>query len=242
MIEPAKILISTFCRCEKASQIDDDRAIQKLRIARRELPYNRLIVLTNVPNDAKLKEIKEMDEKAGIKVDIITVDAYDFIECFKKVDETIASLLPLDNRKSIKSNGNKKGNEIKEKRHRIYDNIFVNISGGTKLLATATLIVCFNRGIKAYHCDSNGKKEIPLINLYEFMENIDKNDCKILQAAKEEIDYHELKKNSKLSQASFDKALRKLINCKWLKYEKKNGTIKYKATDLGLHYAMQFLK
>jgi hypothetical protein len=158
---------------------------------------------------------------------------------FQKSRRAYRISLPLDSRKS---KNNKKGNEFKEKRHRIYDHISVNISGGTKLLATATLIVCFNRGIKAYHCDSNGKKEIPLINLYEFMENIDRNDCKILQAAKEEIDYHALKKNSKLSQASFDKALRKLINCKWLRYEKINGTIKYKTTDLGLHYAMQFLK
>gem|GEM_PF-2790165 len=240
MNEP-KILISTFGRGEKASQIDDDRAILKLRIARRELPYNRLIVLTNVPNDAKLKEIKEIDEKAGIKVDIITVDAYDFIECFKKVDETIASLLPIDSKKG-KKNPKRKGKEICEKSPRIYSHISVNISGGTKLLATATLIACFNRGIKAYHCDSNGKKEIPLINLYEFMENINRNDCKILQAAKNAIGYEELKKASKLSQSTFDKELRKLINCKWIKYEKTNDMIKYKTTEIGLHYALQFSK
>ncbi len=237
-----KILISTFGRGESASAVEDDKAMTKLKVARRELPYNRLIVLTNSTGDAKLNEIANMDRKAGIKVDIVEVNAYDFFECFKKVDETIAALLPMDAPKPKTRKSNRKAVEKVVNRHKIFDNISVNFSGGTKILATATLIVCFNRGLKAYHCDSNGIREMPRINLYEFFDGITANDRKVLHAAENRINYDDLLKASKLTRGALDKSMKKLIECKWLEAEPVEGKLICRTTEMGLHYAAQLMQ
>ncbi len=106
----------------------------------RMLAYDKLVVITGQDSLQKkgYNRLLEIESSAPNSMETIVVDVFDFMDCFRKVDETIAKYdLP--------------GNEV-----------ILNISGGTKVLSDAALLAGFQNGIKTFHCEED-LIELPVI-------------------------------------------------------------------------------
>ena len=161
-----KILITTFGRDEA-----------KLNVARRDIGYEKLIIITDNPELDAFKKIKEMESITGTEVELIKVDPYNFMGCFNKIGETID----------------------KYKNH----DIRFNTSGGPKTLSAAALLMCFNKGVSAYHSEERTYK-LPVIKGMSFEEKISRDERKIIRNIKKECDAEKIKKKTGLSGRKFD--------------------------------------
>lgn len=163
-----KILITTFGRDEA-----------KLNVARRDIGYEKLVIITDNPELKGIKKIKEMESITGTEVDLIRVDSYNFRECFNKIGEIIE----------------------KYKNH----DLRFNTSGGPRPLSCAALLMCFNKGIQAYHSEEKTYK-LPVIIGAKFEEKLTTDERKILKRIgnKKEEDKEKLRKKMGLSPSKFD--------------------------------------
>ncbi len=112
-----RVLLTTF-------GFDEGKIIATMRM----LAYDKLVVITGQDSLQKkgYNRLLEIESSAPNSMETIVVDVFDFMDCFWKVDETIAKYdLP--------------GNEV-----------ILNISGGTKVLSDAALLAGFQNGIKNF--------------------------------------------------------------------------------------------
>lgn len=170
-----KVLITTFGR---------DKA--KLNVARRDIGYEKLVIITDNPELEAIKKIKEMEAITGTEVEVIKVESYNFMECFNKIGEVID----------------------KYKAH----DIRFNTSGGPKILSAAALLICFNKGVQAYHAEEKTYK-LPVIRGAKFEEKLSKDERKILRTlgnGKKEVVAENIWKKTGISRGKFDAMLMKM--------------------------------
>ncbi len=103
----------------------------KVLHALRWLPYDRLVLLAGGKSLAApgLRRLREAERAGGGSVELVRVDPFDFESCFRGAVGAI------------------------ERHRRAGDEIRVNISGGTKVLADAALLAAFQAGVEAWHCE-----------------------------------------------------------------------------------------
>ncbi len=116
----ARVLISTY-------GFEESKVLRALRW----LPYDRLVLVAGGKSlrEAGLRRIEEAERASGGRVEIVRVDPFDLISCFRGTLEAI-------------------------ERHRRAGNVVrVNVSGGTKVLADGALLAAFQAGAEAWHCE-----------------------------------------------------------------------------------------
>ncbi|MBU4503035.1 MAG: hypothetical protein KKA79_10655 [Nanoarchaeota archaeon] len=192
-----KILITTFGRDEA-----------KLNVARRDIGYEKLVIITDAPELDAFKKIREMESITGTEVELIKVDSYDFMGCFNKIGETIE----------------------KYKNH----DVRFNTSGGPKILSAAALLMCFNKGIPAYHSEEKTYK-LPVIKGVSFEEKINRDERKILKNIKKECEAEKIKKKTGFSGRKFDILLMEMSR-KGIAKMDYNGKTRIMLTPIGEYF------
>jgi hypothetical protein len=192
-----KILITTFGRDEA-----------KLNVARRDIGYEKLVIITDNPELDAIKRIKKMESITGTEVEILRVDSYNFLECFYKIGEIIE----------------------KYKNH----DIRFNTSGGPKTLSGAALLMCFNKGIPAYHSEEKTYK-LPVIIGASFEEKINRDERKIMKNIKKGCDAEKIKKKTGFSGRKFDILLMEM-NRKGIAKMDFNGKTRIALTPIGEYF------
>lgn len=117
-----RVLVATF------SDGDAERTL----LAMRSLPYDRLVLIGEDGEDEPegLSEIRRLESLAGQEVLLERVGTSDFMELVDDISDLVSRL--------GKTNG--RANDL-----------VLNISGGTKLMADAALFAAFRMGVPAYH-------------------------------------------------------------------------------------------
>lgn len=107
-----------------------------LDAARRLVPYHRLVLFTS-GNDAKeVDALRENESLANVRVDVVRVDAGDFLACLEA------------GRAAMKA-GPK-------------DRVRVHVAGGPNLLTSALLLAAFLEGREAFYCHARGVSWLPV--------------------------------------------------------------------------------
>lgn len=117
-----RILVSTF------GEGDVDRTL----LAMRRLPYDKLVLIgePGVEGSTGLAELRRLESLAGQDIPLERIDTSEFMELVDGISDVISRLEKDDGRR----------NEV-----------MLNISGGTKLMADAALFAAFRMGVPAYH-------------------------------------------------------------------------------------------
>ena len=194
-----KILITTFGRDEA-----------KLNVARRDIGYEKLVIITDNPELEAIKEIKEMEAITGTDLEVIKVDSYNFMECFNRIGEVID-------------------------KYRAHD-IRFNTSGGPKILSAAALLMCFNKGVQAYHSEEKTYK-LPVIIGARFEEKINKEELKILKSLgnKKEEETGKIRKKTGLAPGKFDALMQNMSKKGIVETKLDAGKMRVALTALGVY-------
>ena len=117
-----RTLVSTF----------GDGDLETVLLAMRSLPYDRLVLIGEERDDEPegLAELRKLESMTGNEVLYERVDATGFMGLVEDISELIDRVAG--------SNGGR-------------DDVVLNISGGTKLLADAALFAAFRLGVPTYH-------------------------------------------------------------------------------------------
>lgn len=109
---------------------DDD--LERVLMAMRCLPYDRLVLLCDGKgrDPEGLPELRRLESMTGHEVEVERVDTSDFMELVEDISESLARL--------SRSAG-------------AQNEVVLNISGGSKLLADAALFAAFRLGMPTYH-------------------------------------------------------------------------------------------
>jgi len=176
VIEKMKILITTFGRDEA-----------KLNVARRDIGYEKLVIITDNPQLEAIGKIKEMEAITGTEVEVVQVNAYDFLSCFNRIGEII-------------------------EKYKAHD-IRFNTSGGPKILSASALLMCFNKGVQAYHSEQKTYK-LPVIKGAKFEEKLSKDERKILTCMGngKEMKTEKIRKKTGLAPTKFDAMMQGMEN------------------------------
>jgi len=129
-----KILISTFGP-------DPENTLAGMRA----LPYQKLVLVLS--QDAKdtpgFRRIIESEGMSKGIVETLNVDEFDLKACFREIANYILASRMSDKKKT--------------------NQIFINVSGGSKILGDAALLVAFQMGIPAFHCEKTRIVKFPII-------------------------------------------------------------------------------
>lgn len=117
-----RVLVSTF----------SDGDLEKVLLAMRNLPYDNLVLIgeAGAEETKDLRELRRLESMTGNEVRFEQVDASDFMGLVEEIAGVIESV--------ARPNGGR-------------DEVVLNISGGTKLMADAALFAAFRLGIPTYH-------------------------------------------------------------------------------------------
>lgn len=191
-----KILITTFGRDDK-----------KLAVARRDIGYDKLVIITDEPELKAIKDVRKMESITGGDVDVVKVNPYKFFECFYKVGVVIDKY---------------EGHDIR-----------FNTSGGPKILSFAALVMCFNKGVPAYHSEIETVR-LPVILGARFEEMVGKDERKILRHIKDNDTSDAIKAKTGLPDRKFDAALMSMERKGMAKIEY-NGESSVSLTPVGVY-------
>jgi hypothetical protein len=160
---------------------------KKIFAAMRSIRYNRLVLVAG-KDVLELKEYKLMvalEGKGGGTVETVTVDPFDFAECYNRMNGAI-------------------------RKHMAGGEVVLNISGGTKILADAAILAAFQNGVEAYHCDETTIK-LPVMRGVRFEDAFSEDDVRIMKKFEEGDTVKSLAiKLSGVSDASLRKSLKNL--------------------------------
>ncbi|MFQ5883656.1 MAG: DUF6293 family protein [Thermoplasmata archaeon] len=162
-----RVLLTTF-------GFDEGKIIATMRM----LAYDKLVVITGQDSLQKkgYNRLLEIESGAPNSMETIVVDVFDFMDCFRKVDETIAKYdLP--------------GNEV-----------ILNISGGTKVLSDAALLAGFQNGIRTFHCEED-LIELPVIIGFSVTERFTPMQRRLLREMSSPVEVKKLE--AKLSKKGY---------------------------------------
>jgi uncharacterized Fe-S radical SAM superfamily protein PflX len=190
-----KVLITTFGR--------DDA---KLNVARRDIGYEKLVVITDNPEQRVIKILKNVETITGSDVEVFKIDSYDFTECFKKIEKIVARYKN--------------------------DDIRFNVSGGTKILSVAAMLVCFNKGIQAYHSELKTVK-LPIIRNVTFEEILKRDEKIILKHLRKRKRIDSLEKITGFPYRKLTLLLTKLKNKNLIEIDVVNGSTVVSLTPVG---------
>lgn len=143
-----RILISTF-------GFDEGKVLETMRV----LSYDKLILIVgkDVLDKPGYKKLKEIESKSQEAMMTVTVNVFDFKDCFETVERTIREWnLPPNN-------------------------VILNISGGTKMLADAALFAGYQCGVEIYHCEE-GMVKLPVIRGLSINERFTENQKRLLRS------------------------------------------------------------
>ena len=106
--------------------------LDKVLLAMRSLPYDQLVLVGEAGEDEPegLEELRRLEALAGKDVLFERVDGSDFIELVDEISSMISRYARTEGRA---------------------DEVVLNISGGTKIMADAALFAAFRMGAPAYH-------------------------------------------------------------------------------------------
>lgn len=116
---------------------------EKVFEAMKHIKYHSLYIITGGAgaNSTGLEKIIEIENIHRRKVEVITLDVFDFRVCYNNICNLIERLNP--------------GTGSVHK-------IIINASGGTKLLGMAAIFAAFRYGIEVYNCEE-GQHTLPVI-------------------------------------------------------------------------------
>lgn len=102
---------------------------KKVTRAMRAIPHDRLVIVTSEDNThlEDYEQIMDIARISGVRMDTLLVDKFDLMSSFQAIVGAI------------------------RERMKAKDSVFINISGGTPLLADAALLAAFETGVEAYH-------------------------------------------------------------------------------------------
>ena len=143
---------------------DDDLALRA--VARHS--YDRLVVLLDHRTEAsnEFQMLQEFENANSIAIKPIIVDPNDLMDCYNKLQRFIA-------------------------RHP-KDELFLNISAGTKLLSAASILCAFNHGIPAYHFTDKGFFRLPVFRDMSINERYPRGLDKLILELQDESDYEDI--------------------------------------------------
>ncbi len=103
----------------------------KVLRALRWLPYDRLVLLAGGKSltGPGFRRLRDVERATGGSLEVERVDPFDFASCFQGAISAI------------------------DRHRKAGDDVRVNISGGTKVLADAALLAAFQAGVEAWHCE-----------------------------------------------------------------------------------------
>jgi hypothetical protein len=136
----------------------------KVLRALRWLPYDRLVLVAGGKSLRKpgLRRLRAAERMGGSPVELVRVDPFDFESCFR-------------------------GTLVAIERHRkVGDDVRVNVSGGTKVLADAALLAAFQAGVEAWHCEDRPLR-LPVIQGVRFADDLTPVRRAVLAAAARSI-------------------------------------------------------
>ena len=134
---------------------------KKVFAAMRTIPYNRLVLVAgeDVLDRKEFKLMVALEEKSGGTVETVTINPFDFADCFNGMNRAI-------------------------RKHMAGGGVVLNISGGTKILADAAILAAFQNGVEAYHCDETTIK-LPVMKGLRFEDAFSEDDVKVMKKFKE---------------------------------------------------------
>jgi len=172
--------------------------------ALRWLPYDRLVLVAGPESLRKpgFRRLRDAERAAGGEVEVVRVDPFDFLSCF---EGTCAAI----------------------ERHRKAENeVRVNISGGTKVLADAALLASYHEGVPAWHCEAEPLR-LPGLHGARFMDSLSPAEyaaLKAVQGLTRVADIVELLRAQGHGSASANRAIVSLRERRLLKVVLQRGT------------------
>ncbi|HKZ23724.1 MAG TPA: DUF6293 family protein [Thermoplasmata archaeon] len=120
----------------------------KVLRALRWLSYDRLVLLAGSDSLRKpgFRKLRDAERAAGGEVEVVRVDPFDFRSCFEGACGAI------------------------ERNRRAENEVRVNVSGGTKVLADAALLAAYQEGVEVWHCEDKPLR-LPVLRGVRFVDS-----------------------------------------------------------------------
>lgn len=117
----------------------------------RTIPHDRLVIVTSEENTRSedFARIMEAGRMAGEPVETVLVDKFDLMSAFQAMVEAF------------------------RRREAAHEEVAVNISGGTQLLADAALLAAFHTGVECYHIAESARR-LPVLRGVEITDPLTK--------------------------------------------------------------------
>src|SRR2546427_10127423 len=130
---------------------------EKVLRALRWIGYDRLTLVAGGKSlrEPGFRRLEAAVRAAGDSVEIVSVDPFDFRSCFEGAVGAI-------------QRHRRAGREVR-----------VNVSGGTKVLADATLLAAFQEGVEAWHCEE-APVRLPVLKGVSFADSLSSTQKAIL--------------------------------------------------------------
>jgi hypothetical protein len=153
--------------------------------ALRVLAYDRLVLVVGegVEDDRSYRLILQMESFSRDPVTSVTVNPFDFRECFTTMNGLIASY------------------------NRPPHRVVVSIAGGTKLLTNAALLAAFQNGVEVYHVEDEPLK-LPVILGLTVRDRFTETEIEVVRALREGESLEDLRRRL-LALGHDDASLRK---------------------------------
>ncbi len=181
-------------------------AERKVFAAMRKIGYNHLVLVAgkDVLDRKEYRLIVALESKGGGSVKTVTVDPFDFRDCYECVDEAIRT--------------NSRDGEV-----------VLSISGGTKVLGDAAILAAFQNGVEAYHFNDRVVK-LPVLRGVRFEDAFHETDVRVLETLEEGDTSDELiakLSDSGMGDAAVRKSLKALERLGVLKPRLEEGRARY---------------
>ena len=149
----ARVLVSTY-------GFEESRVFGALRW----LPYDRLVLVAGGRSlrERGFRRIQEAERAAGGRVEVVRVDPFDLVSCFRGTLEAI------------------------ERHRRAGDEVRVNVSGGTKVLADGALLAAFQAGVEAWHCEDKAVR-LPVLRGVRFEDRLTPTQQAVLRSLRKPV-------------------------------------------------------
>jgi len=202
-----RVLVSTFREGD----------LQKLTLAMRQLPYDKLVVLAHSSDmgSPSLSTVRSLEEMAGHAADFEELDENDFLTLVDEISSILSkhSLDQATNKRNIVS---------------------LNMSGGSKILGDAALFAAFRLGIETYHCENRVTK-LPVIRGATAKDRFTPMQIDLIKSmGRKHLAYEELTKSMEpASKQATDRLIRELKRQGILSSESRSAKIFVFLTEAG---------
>jgi len=132
---------------------------EKVLLALRSIGYDRLALIAGGKSlrEPGFRRLDAAERASGGSIEVVAVDPFDFRSCFEGALGAI------------------------QRHRRAGDEVRVNVSGGTKVLADAALLAAFQEGVEAWHCEERPVR-LPVLRGVAFSDSLNAIQKAILVA------------------------------------------------------------